>query len=131
MPGKKDGLVKTRWVVLLAAVAACGGLPRLAPSRGPTLLVTNHGIDHLVVYDEQGRLVTLMPNESRCVLLRNPTKTQTLRYAVEGQSYATPWFDPTTLDGWRLEVGTTPNLDGLTLRPLEEPCRPGGAQLAP
>jgi len=84
-----------------------------------------------VVYDEEGRLATLMPNESRCVLLRHPAKGQSLHYTIEGQSYDTPWFDPMMLEGWRLEVGTTPNLDGLTLRPLEEPCRPRGAQLAP
>lgn len=120
-----------RWVVLLAAVAACRGLPPLSPSHGPTLLVTNQGIDHLVVYDEQGRLVTLMPHESRCVRLRNPTKTQTLRYEIEGQAYDTPRFDPATLDGWRLEVGTTPGLDRLSLRPLSEPCSPGRGHAAP
>jgi hypothetical protein len=118
-------------MVLLAVVAACGGPPNLAPNRGPTLLVTNRGIGSLVLYDEQGRLATVMPAESRCVPLRNPTKGQVLHYAIEGETYETPWFEPTMLEGWRLEVGTTPNLDGLTLRPLQEPCRPGSGQVAP
>lgn len=123
--------MNTRWVVLLAATAACGGLPPLSPNRGPTLLVTNQGLGHLVVYDEQGRLVTLMPRESRCVLIRHPTKAQVLHYTIEGETYDTPWFDPSMLDGWRLEVGTTPNLDRLSLRPLDEPCSPSRGQLAP
>ncbi len=120
-----------QWVVLLAAILACGGLPRLAPQRGPTLLVSNRGLGRLAVYDELGRLATVMPNETRCVVLRNPQKIQALRYSIEGQMYDTPSFNPMALDGWRLEVGTTPSIDRLTLRPLEEPCRTGSADLAP
>jgi hypothetical protein len=118
-------------VVLLAVVAACGRPPNLAPNRGPTLLVTNRGIGHLVIYDEEGRIATVLPNESRCVVLRDPTRARALHYAIEGQTYETPWFDPMTLEGWRLEVGTTPNVDGLSLRPVDEPCRPGSGHRAP
>ncbi len=95
------------------------------PNPGPTLLVTNEGIGRLVVYDEQGRLVTVMPHEARCVPLRNPSKIQVLQYSIEGQTYSTPSFDPLTDDGWRLDVGTTPATDRVTLRP-DDPCQPGG-----
>lgn len=123
--------MRKQWVVLLAAVAACGSPPSLAPVRGPTLLVTNQGLGRLALYDQQGRLATLLPNERRCVLLRYTQSAQTLRYAIEGEMYETPTFYPETLDGWRLEVGTTPAIDRLSLRPLDEPCRPGRGQLAP
>jgi hypothetical protein len=113
------------WVVLLAAVAACGRSPGLAPVTGPTLQVSNQGLGRLVVYDEQGRLLTVMPNETGCVQLRRTAKIQVLRYSIEGRTYQTPPFDPMTFEGWRLEVGTTPATDGLTLRSLDEPCQPG------
>jgi hypothetical protein len=95
------------------------------------LQVTNRGIGCLIIYDEDVRIATVMPSESRCVALRDPARGRALQYVIEGQTYSTAWFDPTSFAGWRIEVGTTPNLDGLSLRPTDAPCRPGGGHLAP
>ena len=73
-----------------------------------------------------------MPNETRCVYLRRPDREQALEYEIEGQTYETRVFDPTTADGaWRLEVGTTPLFDATTLRPLSQQCSPEAKQVRP
>ena len=122
-----------RWrAVLLLALLACWGPRPLAPLKGPTILVTNRGLGSLALYDEVGRLVTVMPFESRCVYLRDPAQPQTLQYVIEGQGYYTPRFDPGSFEGgWRLEIGTVPWLEGLSLRPLKHPCHPGARQVVP
>ncbi len=114
---------------LLVVTAACWGLQPITASRGPTLLVTNRGLGHLVVYDGLGRLATVMPNQSRCVYLRHPEQEQALQYEIEGQTYQTLTFDPTMAGGaWRLEVGTLPKYDATTLRPLSHQCNPAAKQ---
>ena len=126
--------MKALWgsAVLLVGAAACWAPRPITPSRGPTLLVTNRGLGHLVVYDHLGRLVTVMPNETRCVYLRQPEQEQALEYETDGQAYETPVFDPGTADGaWRLEVGTLPKYDATTLRPLSRPCNPAARQVSP
>ena len=116
--------------VLLVATAACWAPQPVTTSRGPTLLVTNGGLGHVVVYDGLGRLVTVMPNETRCVYLRRPDHEQALEYKIEGQTYETRVFDPATADGaWRLEIGTTPLFDATTLRPLSQQCNPAAKQV--
>jgi hypothetical protein len=118
--------VKALWAVLVVATTACWQpLPPITASRGPTLLVTNRGLGHLVVYDELGRLVTVMPNQTRCVYLRHPEEEQTLEYEIEGQTCQTLVFDPGMAGGaWRLEVGTLPKYDVTTLRPRSRRCDP-------
>jgi hypothetical protein len=107
----------------------------LAPvtaSRGPTLLVSNRGLGKVVLYDDLGRLVTVMPNETRCVYLRQPEQEQALEYEAEGQMYQTGVFDPTMADGaWRLEVGTLPLYSATSLRPESQQCHPGAKQVTP
>ncbi len=128
--GKKgERLVKWQ-AILFLALLACWGPPRVAPVRGPTILVTNRGLGPLVIYDRVGRLVTVMPNQSRCVYLRDPHYAQALGYVIEGERYATPWFDPGALQGgWRIEIGTVPRHEGLSLRPLATPCNPAARQV--
>jgi hypothetical protein len=105
-------------------------LPPVAASRGPTLLVTNRGLGKLVLYDNLGRLVTVMPNETRCVYLRQPGQEQALAYEAEGQTYETRVFDPAMADGaWRLEVGTLPPYSATSLRPVSHPCNPAARQV--
>ena len=124
--------MKALWgsAVLLVGAAACWAPRPITPSRGPTLLVTNRGLDHLVVYAAVGRLVTVMPNETRCVYLRRADQEQALEYSIEGQSYETRVFDPATPDGaWRLEVGTLPKYDAAMLRPVDRQCSPAARQV--
>jgi hypothetical protein len=44
--------------------------------------------------------------------------------------YETRTFDPAMASGaWRLEVGTLPQYDATTLRPLSHPCNPLARQV--
>jgi len=109
------------WITVL--VAGCGGLPTLTPI-GSTLLVRNEGLGQLVLRDNIGRLATLTPGQQRCVALRRVESSQVLIARIEGRSYATPAFIPSTEAGWTLEVGTVPLYSLLGLVPLDAPCNP-------
>ena len=122
-----------RWpVVLLAVAVACWGPPSVTPLRGPTLLVTNRGLGTLALYDEMGPLARVMPGESRCIRLHDFHRDQLLRYVIEGRGYDTPWFDPGDFEGgWRMEIGTLPLYQGLSLRPLRTACNPAARPVVP
>lgn len=113
-----------RRVILIAGlVAGCGGLPRLTPI-GSTLLVRNEGLGLLVLRDNVGRLATLTPGQQRCVTLRRVEASQALSFTIEGRTYTTPVFIPSTYAGWRLAIGTVPRFSAFGLVPLDSPCNP-------
>lgn len=92
----------------------------------PTLLVINRGLESLAVYAEAVRLGTVQPAARECIVLRSLlTGHQSLRFKALAisQPYFTPEVDFTSADGWRIVVGTTPELDMMSLQPAPR-CRP-------
>jgi len=116
-----------RMLWMAGLVAGCGGLPTLTPI-GSTLLVRNEGLGQMVLRDNIGRLATLSPGETRCVPLRRVESSQVLVARIEGQSYATPLFTPSTYAGWKLAVGTVPLYSVVGLAPIDAPCNPRARQ---
>ena len=107
-------------VLSLLSLAGCASQYRFdtVTPQNPTLLVINRGLNPVRVYGEFSHvpLVRVMPGMSQCTTIQGAMVRQIIMR--DGAKWSrTPEFTAFSAEGWVIEVGRSPTLDALTLRP--------------
>ena len=117
----------------LALIMGCGTARQmdegLAPAREiTTLLIVNEGMGTLRVYDDMGRIATVMSGRATCVEIISPDRNVSLSFNLVGasQRFYSPLQSFSGINGWVWWIDYYLGVYSTTkLRP-HDVCVPGG-----
>jgi hypothetical protein len=111
------------WVACFLVLLFVFGL-HAAPA-GPTLLVTNEGVNTVQIGDHMGSLGRIMAGETRCLVLRPLLGQQRLWWKnfAEKRHYTIPVYLSHS-PGWEWTLSEAYIVTEISLIPLRTPCRP-------
>ena len=116
-------------VVGLAMIVGCGAARQGTISNNLArndvyLLIVNDGYDQIKVYDDFGRIATIMSGRSKCVKLRNPERN--VQFSFQALASRTRWYTPkqnfSGRSGWRWTINSRMGNNSTIRMMWAEPC---------
>jgi len=96
----------------------------ITPTPTVTVLVVNDSYHNIVVYADNARIATVLPHQSECVIIRNPTYAKLhIRATGDPQIYEAPFTQLDSYLGWEWRLDNNLRISVINLSPTEIPCR--------